>query len=462
MGRHDLGDMTSLTRPVATLRSPSRRRIQPADVVGFLGAQLVLIVSMWVRHGGLDQLTSISGLAIATGQLAALIGTYFALLQLLLMSRAPWLDRTFGRDRLAAAHRWLGFGTVWLLVGHAVFTTLGFALADGQSVLGEAWLLITTWEYVLMATVSLGLFVAVAVSSMRVARRKLSYESWHGIHLYAYLAIALGFAHQLVVGTDFIDDPIARGYWIALVMATIGTLVVFRFGAPTVVNARHRFRVANVVDEGRDVVSVYLTGRDMDRFQIQAGQYVIVRFATAGWWRAHPYSISAQPNGRWLRLTVKALGDDSARLRDLATGTRAFVEGPYGNLTTDDQRAHRTLLVAGGIGITPLRAIMEERAAAGPVTLLYRVRDRADLVFKGELDAIADRTGARVHYLVGARRAGDHAGPLGPTTIARLVPDVAAHEVYLCGPAGMMAAAAASVHVLGVPPDRIHQERFFD
>ncbi|MGK2850221.1 MAG: ferredoxin reductase family protein [Candidatus Limnocylindrales bacterium] len=454
--------MTSLSRPATALRAPTTRRIQPADVVGFLGAQLVLIVGMWVRHGGLDQLTSISGVAIATGQLTALIGTYFALLQLLLMSRAPWLDRTFGRDRLAVAHRWLGFGTVWLLVSHGLFTTLGFALADGQNVLGEAWLLITTWEYVLMATVSLGLFLAVAVSSMRVARRKLSYESWHGIHLYAYLAIALGFAHQLVVGTDFVDDPIARLYWVALYVAAIGTLVVFRFGAPLLVNVRHRFRVANVVDEGGDVVSVYLTGRDLDRFPIRAGQYVIVRFATDGWWRAHPYSISARPNGQWLRVTVKALGDDSARLRDLAVGTRAFIEGPYGNLTTEDQRTGRTLLIAGGIGVTPLRAILEERAGVGPVTLLYRTRNRADLVFKRELDAIVQRTGARIHYLVGARRDGDHAGPLGPTTIARLVPDVAAHEVYLCGPNGMMATAAASVHALGVPPDRIHQERFFD
>lgn len=454
-------------RPMrATVRATAIQRtaqgIRPEDVVGFLAANLVLIVAMWIRHGGLDQLGTVAGIATAVGQVSALLGTYLALLQLLLMSRAPWLDRTFGRDRLTVAHRWLGFGTVWLLVGHGIFTTLGFAMASGESFLGEAWTLITTWDFVLMATVSLGLFLAVAVTSIRLARKRLSYESWYGIHLYAYLAVALGFAHQLAVGTDFIDDPIARLYWAGLYVATVGTLVAFRFGAPVVTNLRHRFRVANLVDEGPGVVSIYLTGRDLDRFPIRAGQYIIVRFLTDGWWRAHPYSISAQPNGQWLRLTVKALGDDSARLRDLRVGTRAVVEGPYGNLTTDGNATDRTLLIAGGIGVTPLRAILEELSAAAPVTLLYRVRDEADLVFKRELDLLAQRSGTLVHYLVGPRPKGDPGGPLDAATIARLVPDTAAREVYLCGPSGLMTTAAESVRALGVPDHRIHQERFFD
>ncbi len=96
----------------------------------------MLIVAMWVRHGGLDQLGTVDGIATAVGQVAALLGTYLSLIQLVLMSRAPWLDRVFGRDRLTLGHRWVGFATVWLIVGHAVFTTVGFALADGKSVLG--------------------------------------------------------------------------------------------------------------------------------------------------------------------------------------------------------------------------------------------------------------------------------------------------------------------------------------
>jgi len=443
----------------AVAQRPSRLRSGHVNAVAIANA--LVIAGLWLWHGGLGQLTTFAGIETAIGQITALYGTYLALIQLLLMSRAPLLDRLFGRDQLTLAHRWIGFGTVWLLVAHGLFTTLGFAMADDASPVGEFWMLITTWDFVLMATVSLGLFIAVAVTSVRLARKRISYESWYGIHLYAYLAVALGFAHQLVVGTDFIDDPLARGYWVGLYIVVIGCLLAFRFGAPIVVNLRHRFRVANVLTEGPGVVSVYLTGRDLDRLDIRAGQYLVVRFVTGGWWRAHPYSISAEPNGHWLRFTVKALGDDSARLDRLAVGTRVIVEGPYGNLTADRRTARDVLLVAGGIGITPLRAILEEVAATAGVTLLYRARTAADLVFRHEIETLAERRPIVVRYLIGPRSA-FASDPLGAAAIGGMVPDVADREVYLCGPAGMMSATQAVVEGLGVPASRIHQERFDD
>jgi predicted ferric reductase len=440
----------------------ARWRLHAEDVIGFLAANLILILLMWVSHGGLDQLGTIGGVATAVGQLTALSGTFFALVQLVLMSRAPWIDHAFGRDRLTWAHRWVGFAAVWLIVAHFVFTTLGFAIQDGRDVVGEAVAIITTMEFMLMATVSLVLFIVIAISSVRLARHRISYESWYGIHLYTYLAIALGFAHQLVVGTDFADDPVARVYWVGLYVAAVGILVAYRFGGPIVVNVRHGFRVGNVVSEGPGVVSIYLTGNHLERFAIRAGQYVNVRFLTAGWWRAHPYSISAQPNGLWLRLTVKALGDDSERARDLPIGTRAIVEGPYGNLTGERQTMDQALLIAGGIGVTPLRSLLEELSASMPVTLLYRARRRVDLIFRHEIDAIAAQRGVVVHYLVGARDDAMGANALTPRLLAALVPGIATSEVYICGPESFMDEAGAAARALGTPAARIHQERFFD
>jgi predicted ferric reductase len=459
--------MTALSRssaPSAAAGIPARARLRTGEAVGFLGLNVGLIVLMWIRHGGLDRLGTVADVATGVGQLTALLGTFLTLVQLVLMSRAPWLDRSFGRDRLTAAHRWVGFGALWLIVAHAVFTTLGYSLTDGQSFLGETWTLITTYDFVLMALVSLGLFVAVGVSSVRRARNRVSYETWYGIHLYVYLAIALGFAHQLVVGSDFVADPVARIYWIALYVATFGLLIGFRVATPMALNLRHRFAVSNVVAETDDVVSVYLSGRGLDELPIRAGQYVIVRFLSReGWWRAHPYSISAQPNGRWLRLTVKALGDDSRRLADLPIGTRAIVEGPYGNMTPDRRSAERVLLVAGGIGVTPLRALLEELSATANVVLLYRARSAADLVFRAELDTIAARRGATVRYLVGSRRDRLTGGDLlGARSIQSMVPDVAERDVFLCGPNAMMQAVASTVIGLGVPPARVHRERFDD
>jgi predicted ferric reductase len=445
-------------------RAPSPRiwHLRPSDTYVLVIGNALVIAAMWLRHGGTDQLSTISGSITAIGQLTALLGTYGALLQLVLMSRSPWLDQVFGMDRLAFAHRWLGFATVWLLLGHGVGTTVGYALGDGSSVLVEAWTLLTTYPFVLMATVGMGLFIAVAVSSVRYARRRISYETWHAIHFYAYLAIALTFMHALVVGTDFKDDPIARIYWIGLYALAVGLIVAFRFGAPILLNLRHRLRIANVVQESPDTVSVYVTGRELDRLAVRAGQYFQWRFLAAdGWWRAHPYSLSAAPNGEWLRITIKDLGDDSALASRLGVGTRVFAEGPYGVLTGDRRTRRRVLLLAGGIGVTPLRALLEELPGGpGDLALIYRAQRWTDVVFRDELDALARLRGATVRYLVGKAGHEVPAGPLSAAWLRRYVPDVAERDVYVCGPDRMMATVTSSLRTLRVPASQVHQESF--
>jgi predicted ferric reductase len=445
---------------------PRHWGIRPLDIAALLLANGAFIVLMWFRHGGLDELGSPGGAFTAAGQLTALLGTYLALIQLVLMSRSPWLDEAFGMDRLAAAHRWLGFATVWLIGGHGVLTTIGYAFGDGATIVGEAITLLTTFPYVLLATAGFALFVMVGVSSMRAARRRLSYETWFGLHLYAYLAIALAFLHQLFVGGDFMHDQLAAIYWIGLYLVTVALVIGFRFGQPLVTTLRHRFRVAAIVQESPDVVSLYLDGRQLDRLAVRSGQYFVLRFLTRDdWWRAHPYSISSAPNGRWLRFTIKNLGDDSGRVRQLAVGTRVFVEGPYGVLTGARRTRPAVTLIGGGIGITPLRALLESLAAApGQLTLIYRTSGPDDLVFRHELDALARLRGARIHYLVGSR-SGSGGGRLpaprlDAATIARLVPGIASHDVYLCGPEGLMDSVSTALDELGVPRAQRHVERF--
>ena len=452
--------VAAIGRPVP---HPRRWSVRVGDVLGLGLGNALLIALMWLRHGGLDELHSPAGWLTAAGQLTALFGTYLILIELILMSRSPWLDQLFGMDRLAAAHRWIGFGAVWLLLAHGITTIVGYGLGDGRGPVGEAWILVTTYPFVLWAVAGMALFGAVAISSMRAARRKLSYETWHGIHLYAYLAVALTFAHQLVVGADFADDRVARLYWIALYVATAAIILSFRFGQPIRLSLRHRLRVANVVREGRGVVSIYLTGRMLDRMAIRSGQYLVMRFLTRdGWWRGHPFSISAAPNGQWLRVTVKDLGDDSARLQRIPAGTHVYVEGPYGAMTGARRKRSRILLIAGGIGITPLRALLEELPTRpGELTLIYRARHPRDVVFRDELDAIARLNGATVHYLIGRR--GSRAlpeDPLGPAALASLVPDAPQRDVYVCGPDPMMEAVRRTLRILGVPIDQIHSERF--
>jgi predicted ferric reductase len=437
--------------------------IKASDVYAFLIGNAIVILAMWVRHGGLHSLETPAGIVTAIGEIAALYGTYLVLVQLVLMSRSPWLDQVFGQDRIIAAHRWVGFGAIWLLVAHFIFTTIGFGMADGSGPVAELFSLLGTYPFVLWSAAGLAIFVVVGITSVRAVRRRASYETWYVIHLYTYLAIALAFLHQLTVGIDFSTDRVAQAYWIGLYVLALGSLLVFRFGQPIATSWRHRLRVANVVPEGPGVVSIYLTGQDLDRLAVRAGQWFRLRFMTSnGWWRAHPFSISAAPNGRYLRFTVKDLGDYTKLLQGVHVGTPVFVEGPYGVFTGATRTKPRVLFIGGGIGVTPLRALLEELPAArGNLTMVYRASGEDEVVFKNELDELASLRGATVHYLVGRRGSREMpSDPLDPRALKRLVPDLRDRDIYVCGPAGMMERVLAGLHWLRIPESQIHYERF--
>jgi predicted ferric reductase len=459
--------MVSVAPP--TTRKPRRvplPRVWPikaTDVYALLAANALLIGGMWVRHGGLSQLSSVAGTLTAIGELTALYGTYLIMIQLILMSRSPWLDQVFGQDNITAAHKWVGFGAIWLIFAHFIFTTVGYSLSVHTDVIGEFFTLVETYPYVLWSVVGLALFVVIGFSSMRAARNRLSYETWYGIHLYTYLAILLASLHQFLVGVDFISDPVAQAYWLFLYVVAFGTLAVFRFGQPIAITLRHQPRIANVVEEGPGVASLYVTGRNLDQLPVRAGQWFRLRFLTPeGWYRAHPFSISAAPNGKYLRFTIKELGDYTSRLQRMPIGTRVFLEGPYGGLTGAARTRARVLMIAGGIGITPLRALLEELPAArGNLTLVYRTTNPEDLVFKRELDELSSLRGATVHYLVGRRGSREMPmDPLEPRALRRLVPDIHDRDIYVCGPTGMMQRVLAGLRWLRIPANQVHYERF--
>ncbi|MEO8463621.1 MAG: ferric reductase-like transmembrane domain-containing protein [Chloroflexota bacterium] len=453
-------------RPAPPSRSvplPRVWAITGRDMIVLLLGNGLFIMAMWLRHGGLAHLAEPGGILIAIGQVAGLLGTYLALIQLILMSRMPWLDQAFGMDRLAAAHRWIGFATVWLIAGHGFFIISGYGASEGSTFLGETWTILTTFDFVALATIGFGLFTMVGITSMRAARRALSYEAWFVLHLLAYLAIAFGFLHQILVGADFLHDPLARIYWTSLYLVTFGLLAAYRIVGPIRLNLRHQFRVASVVSEGPGVVSIYATGKHLDQLPLRSGQFFVWRFLDgSNWWSGHPFSISAAPNPAWIRTTVKALGDDTHRYQRLAVGTRVLLEGPYGALTGARRSRRKVTLIAGGIGVTPLRALVEALPGkTGDLTLLYRARQRKHVIFRRELDEIAERRGVTVHYLVGRRGSVDLPDdPLDLFGISDLVPDIADHDVYLCGPNEMMDRVAETLRELDVPASRIHSERF--
>jgi predicted ferric reductase len=308
---------------------------------------------------------------------------------------------------------------------------------------------------VITALAGFVLLVLVVVSSLGAVRRRLRYEAWWFGHLYAYLAIALAFSHQLATGTDFVGRPAARAYWVGLYVATAAVVVLYRFGAPLARSVRHRLRVVRVVEEAPGVVSVEVGGVALDRLRARSGQFFTWRFLTRDrWHEAHPFSLSAAPDGRRLRITVKGLGDFTERLRTIPPGTRVIAEGPFGTFTADRRRRPAVALIAGGVGITPIRALLEDMPGEGPIDVVYRATRDDDVILRAELDELAARRGARVHYVVGERERWP------PEELVALVPDIADRDVYVCGPPAMTSATRDTLERSGVSGRHIVVERF--
>ncbi|GHJ38497.1 ferric reductase-like transmembrane domain-containing protein [Streptomyces sp. TS71-3] len=427
----------------------------PALVRLLIAVGTAAVLALWWRHTG--SVTGAGDWITGAGQITGLLAGYACAVLLLLMARVPLLDHAIGTDRLARWHAMGGRYTVCLASAHVLLIVWGYALTSGTDVVSQATTLILDYPDLLKGAAGFLLLLATGWLSARAVRRRVSYETWHHLHLATYLAVFLAFWHQLSDGADFVSDPPARFAWYGLYGAVAAALAWYRFVVPVRQALRHRLRVAEVRPEAPGVVSVYVTGRRLEALRARPGQFFRWRFLTHGmWWAANPYSLSAPAHPTHLRITVKAAGAHSAAAARLAPGTRVLAEGPYGAFTARRRRDRNVLLLAGGVGITPLRALFE--TLPGEVTLIYRARRPEDLALRGELDAVAAARHATVHYAVD--EPGGPALPMTARSLRRLVPDIAEREVYLCGPPGMTHAAHQALRGAGVPRRRVHHESF--
>lgn len=451
---------------------------------------LVAIVVEYLAGGGSHDLaTGNAGtILVAVSRLTGLVAMDLLLIEMLLAARIPWVDRVYGMDRALMAHRVLGRITVPLVLVHVWTLVLGYVIRDHLGpVTGpilESFQLVTSDGDLLLASAATLLLCIVAVTSVSIARRRLSYEWWHAVHLSVYAAVALSIPHQFSLGSDFTRSKWVQAWWIALYVVVAASILWWRILVPVRRSAYHRLRVSRVVPEGSGVWSVWIRGSHLDRLPVRAGQYFSWRFVTPRLLlAAHPWSLSKAPDGRHLRLTVRDLGDHSRELRELRAGTPVLIEGPYGAFTTESRTRRKVLLLGAGIGITPIRALLEELVRQrgvqpGDVTVVYRADDEAQLPFRDEIEQLVARHGQRLELLVGppvsgswlpptdSRRtpAGSRRTPAGlEDDVARLrstVPDVAEHEAYLCGPTGWMRLVGRTLRAAGIPKDHIHDERF--
>lgn len=444
-----------------------QRRVR-ALAVFLLCIHLAVVMYFWFQSSRFYLLDGGFSLGlIALGRLAGLLAVTFALQQFLLIGRIPIFEQNFGQDRMSRLHQTTGYLVFGTILIHPLLLVLGNASLNDINIFSQYLRFIKDYEDVFKASLSMLCTWAVVASSVWIVRRRLRYEWWYAVHLLTYAIIILAFGHQNELGTTVNFTQFFNYYWYAVYVVVLGTFVFYRFLRPLLSFLKHDFKVTQVVQEAPHVVSIYIRGKHMEHFKWKPGQFAFFTFLSRGLLLGqHPFSFSyLWDDKRIMRITVKGVGDYTRLLQEVPVGTKVVIQGPYGILGRQIEKEFEVLLVAGGIGITPLRCLFERFARSGRnVELVYAARTPQDLALKPELDALVGLfPNSRVSYLAeqdATTVSGVHGGRITKEFLLEKIPNIPNRQAFVCGPPSMADAIEKTLQELGMPPKKIYVERF--
>ncbi len=436
-------------------RGPQPRVAHALAALCGIGFGVVVALALSVE--GRAALASAGGWPLAIARVSAFSGSYLLLVMVVLVARLPWLERTVGQDQLVRWHRKVAPYAVSLISLHVLSVILGYSQMLKTNVFHMLWSFWVNYPDMLSASVGYGLLLMAAFSSIRIARSKMKYETWWVVHLYTYLGLGLAFMHQIRTGVMFVGHEHTIEFWTTVWIGTGALILLLRVGVPLLRNQQYQLRVAGVTQEAPNVYSLTVTGKNIKSMAVSGGQFFQWRFMAKGlWWHSHPYSLSALPRPPFLRVTVKGLGDQSSAVAQLKPGTRVFVEGPYGVFTHHATTLGDVTLIAAGVGITPIRAMLEDLPDDTKVSVIVRATRPEDIVHADEMKSLVAARNGHYHEIIGSR---DEVR-FDDSTLEALVPNIVHNDIFVCGPAGFTDAVVTSARRLGVPHDHVHHETF--
>lgn len=426
----------------------------------WMGFYVALAVSPLAAAGlehGAHTRTWITEFSAALGFLALVV---FAL-QFALTARFQRVAAPFGMDALIQYHREIAFVALAFALAHPVLLFIEdpakLALLDVIHAPNRARFAVGAIAAVLL------------IAAISVGRRalRLSYEKWQFLHgLLAVAVVGLSLAHAVGVG-HYTGRPLTRALWIVLSAALVALLGWVRLVKP-LLRLRHPWRVEEVRTERGGAWTLALSPQGHPGFRFQPGQFgwlIVGRSPFALTQHPFSFSSSAARDGR-IEFTIKARGDFTSAIARVSPGTRAYVDGPYGLFTIDRHAEPGFVLIAGGVGITPLISMvrtMADRGDSRRLTLFYGTKDWEGVTFREDLEALAGRMKLTLVNVLEQPPEGwtGERGFITADLLRRHLPaDFERLRYFVCGPVPMMDAMERELVSLGVADAQVVTERF--
>ncbi len=423
---------------------------------------ILVILYFWWSNSDFALNAHIGTILTSMGRVCGLLGTYFILLQFLLRARIQPIEKIIGFMQIDRLHKKNGYLAISLLFLHPLLLTLGYSFTAKKSIVDQFLIFLFHYDDVLTAFLGLMAFLIVIGTSIYIVRKKMPYHWWYFIHLLTYIAIILAFGHQLSNGEDLIANPIFSIFWYLLYIVVFGATLYYKIIRVGYMYYKHRFYIADVVKETPDTVSLYIKGKNMESIQYEAGQFSFLHLLGKGlWWDVHPFSISCAPNGEYIRFTIKASGDYTKKVPLVPINTPVLLDMPHGEFTLNQADNKKLLFIAGGVGLTPLRAMLEAAGKSYDLALILANKTVADIILRTELEKLSKENAVPLFYVI----SGDPNYPglkgfVSVPLIQQAVPDFLERDIFICGPPIMMKLVSSALIQEGVLPDRIHIEEF--
>jgi predicted ferric reductase len=370
----------------------------------------------------------------------AMMGLEFAL-----VARFRPLAAPFGQDALLQFHRQIGYVGLAFILIHFVISARWNEFTPAKAVAAPA----LVW-FGMVALLSL---VGLITSSVWRRRLRLSYETWHITHMVLALVLIVG-----ALGHVFFVDEYVSSLWKQILWALMS--------GPRQALARP-WRLERVAAERGETTALTLKPPPDAGFRFAPGQFGWFAFDRSPFsLTQHPFSFASSAEREEVELAVKALGDFTSEVSELAPGTTVYVDGPHGVFSIDEDEGPGFGLIAGGVGIAGLISMlrtMADRHDVRPVVLFYANGAWEGVAFREELERLKERLSLVVVHVL-ERTPADWSGETGYVTaevFARHLPSgYRRFQFFICGPEPMMDAAEAALVQLGVPAERVHTERF--